>query len=122
MPKYFSKQETSLGSIDPIYALLLAMLIVGLVVFSPLNATTAHSLASSNSVNLSSGTAVSFTTDQQYWEANCSHGWDADSACDNIVLRVQACYTSFGEIDSAYCSEYQSYLQRFQERPLASAN
>jgi hypothetical protein len=56
-----------------------------------------------------SNVTYSFTADQQYWSANCSHGWTSDTTCDNIVTRSQACSIS---TESAYCSEYESYLEQ----------
>jgi hypothetical protein len=52
----------------------------------------------------------SFSADQQYWSANCSHGWSSNSTCDDIVTRSQACSIS---AESAYCSEYGNYLKQF---------
>jgi hypothetical protein len=60
------------------------------------------------------GGDVSFTSDEQYWSKNCSHGWTSDSTCNEIVSRVQICERIAG---SAYCSEYEAYMQQFQRRP-----
>lgn len=54
--------------------------------------------------------SYSFSADQQYWGANCSHGWSSNSTCDDIVTRTQSCSIS---TESAYCSEYESYLKQF---------
>jgi hypothetical protein len=51
--------------------------------------------------------ALSFASDQKYWEANCTPGWDSDALCDAIAARTQACELS---ADSAYCSTYKNYL------------
>src|SRR5262245_61667462 len=49
--------------------------------------------------SVSSSESYSFSADQQYWDANCSHGWSSNSACDDIVARSQSCSISF---ESAY--------------------
>jgi len=69
-------------------------------------------LGNGNSTNASVSTDLgySFSADQQYWTANCSHGWSSNSTCDEIVTRSQACSIS---ADSAYCSEYDNYLKQF---------
>jgi hypothetical protein len=54
----------------------------------------------------------SFSADQQYWGANCIHGWTSNSTCDDIVTRSQACSIS---AESAYCSEYGNYLKQFSK-------
>ena len=59
---------------------------------------------------VSANVNYSFSTDQQYWSANCSHGWSSNSTCDDIVLRSQSCSIS---AESAYCSEYGNYLKQF---------
>lgn len=53
---------------------------------------------------------VTFAADQGYWSVNCSHGWSSNAMCDDIVTRSQACSIS---AESAYCSEYESYLKQF---------
>ena len=52
---------------------------------------------------------ISFTSDLQYWDANCSQGWSNDAECDNIAARAQSCSIS---MDSAYCSAYNTYMQQ----------
>jgi hypothetical protein len=59
--------------------------------------------------NVSTNVNYSFSADQQYWETNCSHGWSSNSTCDDIVSRAQSCSIS---VESAYCSEYDSYLKQ----------
>lgn len=61
---------------------------------------------------VASNVNYSFSADQQYWNANCSHGWSSNATCDNIVTRSQACSIS---AESAYCTEYQSYLEQFSK-------
>jgi hypothetical protein len=51
---------------------------------------------------------ISFAADQLYWVANCSQGWSSDARCDTIVARAQSCSSSMA---SAYCSQYENYLQ-----------
>ena len=64
----------------------------------------------STQANVSSTISYSFSADQQYWTANCSHGWSSNSTCDEIVARSQSCSIS---AESAYCSEYSNYLKQF---------
>jgi len=59
---------------------------------------------------ISASASYSFSTDQQYWKANCSHGWSSNATCDDIVARAQSCSIS---TDSAYCSDYKNYLSQF---------
>jgi hypothetical protein len=66
--------------------------------------------ASSTHTDGATTASYSFSADQQYWSANCSHGWSSDSTCDNIVARSQSCSIS---TESAYCSEYNNYLKQF---------
>jgi hypothetical protein len=70
---------------------------------------TAFGGADSTTASISTNTTYSFSTDQQYWAINCSHGWSSDSTCDEIVTRSQSCSIS-GE--SAYCSAYNNYLRQ----------
>ena len=71
---------------------------------------TALGNVNSTHASISSTASYSFSADQQYWNANCSHGWSSDSTCADIVARSQSCSIS---IDSAYCSEYNNYLKQF---------
>lgn len=64
----------------------------------------------STHASVSTNVNYSFSGDQQYWSANCSHGWSSNSTCDDIVARSQSCSISS---DSAYCSEYDNYLKEF---------
>jgi len=65
-------------------------------------------LGSVNSPQAGISSTASYSADQQYWNANCSHGWSSDSTCDDIVARSQSCSIS---TESAYCSEYDNYLK-----------
>jgi hypothetical protein len=71
---------------------------------------TAPSTVDNTHANVSTNLNYSFSADHQYWEANCSHGWSSNSTCDDIVSRAQSCSIS---VESAYCSEYNSYLKQF---------
>ena len=71
---------------------------------------TALGTVDSTHANISTNVNYSFSTDQQYWETNCSHGWSSNSTCDDIVSRAQSCSIS---VESLYCSEYDNYLKQF---------
>jgi hypothetical protein len=64
---------------------------------------------SSASAGLSVNQEISFSSDLQYWDANCSQGWGNDAMCNNIAARAQSCSIS---MDSAYCSAYNTYMQQ----------
>ena len=114
MATYSSKQEKRqvFGNYVPV---LVSVLLVGaLVVLAPLNASFYSSLngifgtwTSADSV-YSNAEVISFSADQTYWDANCTHGWNADAACDGILSRVQSCAIS---VTSAYCASYEDYMQ-----------
>jgi len=111
-----SKQGKRQGLVDPISVLVCIVLIGTLLIPGSLNASLFNSrsvLAQGSAIAASSSGDFSFTQDEQYWDANCSHGWNSDSTCDHIVLRAQAC--SIGGA-SAYCSDYKSYMQKFQNQ------
>ena len=110
MATYSSKQIKSQAIIDPILMLIWVSLIVILVASRPLQVNVDRSIRSIQA-DRSTDTVVSFTTDKQYWEAHCSHGWNSDSTCESIVLRAQACYAGFVEVSSAYCTEYKNDLK-----------
>ena len=50
----------------------------------------------------------SFTSDRNYWDENCTHGWTSDVTCDAIVSRVQSCLVNKA---SRYCSAYETYMK-----------
>jgi len=114
-----SKQEKSHGLVDPIYVLVFLVLILALLVLGPLTGNINNSFSGAlgtlgkSPAGVSARAEVSFTSDQRYWDANCSHGWSSDSSCDNIVLRSQSCVA---EVASAYCSAYADYLQQFRSQ------
>ena len=111
-----SKQEKRHALVDPIYVLVFLVLLLALLLIGPFSGNTSSSINGVLGVlggapaGVSASGDVSFTSDQQYWDANCSHGWSSDSTCETIVQRVQTCSVSTA---SAYCSEYDLYLQPF---------
>jgi hypothetical protein len=110
-----SKHTKRQGSVNPNVILGLLVLILALVVFTPLTGNLYSPLSTAlgsadRAQIISSNANYSFSADQQYWNTNCSHGWSSNSTCDEIVTRSQACSIS---ADSAYCSEYDSYLKQF---------
>jgi hypothetical protein len=56
---------------------------------------------------------LSFADDQLYWAANCSRGGSSDARCNSIILRSQSCSISTA---SAYCSEYEQYMQEHPKK------
>ena len=114
-----SKQEKRHALVDPIYVLVFLVLLLALLLIGPFNGNTSSSINGVLGVlggapaGVSASGDVSFTSDQQYWDANCSHGWSSDSTCESIVLRSQSCVTN---VDSAYCSAYDNYLQQFRNQ------
>ena len=111
------KQTKSQGLIDPIFILAVLVVILTFIVFAPANnlynsvETTLGSFGNA-AAGVSVNSVVSFASDQQYWEANCTNGWSSDATCDAIVQRAQSCSAS---VDSAYCSAYDKYLQTFSK-------
>jgi len=118
MATFSSKQAKRQGLADPIFVLASTMLIGVLVVFGTLSGNMYSSVRSALGTDGSAAGPVfiskgaSFVSDAQYWDANCSHGWNSDSACDTIVSRTQSCAISTA---SAYCSQYDTYLQQFRK-------
>lgn len=114
-----SKQEKRHALVDPFYVLVFIVLILALLLLGPLSGNISNSISSALGVlggapaGVSASSDVTFASDQQYWDANCSHGWSSDSTCETIVQRVQTCSVS---ITSAYCSEYALYLQPFRSQ------
>ena len=111
-----SKHTKRQVALNPNIILALVVLILALVVFTPFAGNIYNSLGTalgtvdSTHANISTNANYSFSADQQYWSANCSHGWSSNSTCDNIVTRSQACSIS---AESAYCTEYGNYLKQF---------
>jgi len=112
MTTFSSKQKKRRGLV------LASIALIGvLVAFVPLNGSMhspiLNALVMQGGVadNISTNDGVSFASDLQYWDAKCSHGWTEDSTCDALVSRTQSCVIGTG---SAYCSEYDTYLQQFR--------
>jgi hypothetical protein len=112
-----SNQEKRQALVNPTYVLAFLVLLLALLLLGPLSGTTFSSI---NGVlgalgrapaEVSASSDVTFALDQQYWDANCSRGWSSDSTCETIVQRVQSCSISTA---SAYCSEYELYLEPFR--------
>jgi hypothetical protein len=101
--------------VDPIFILFFSVLVV-LLVFAVSTANKYYFTANigqtyeSAPAGLSLNSEVSFTADKQYWSEYCDSGWSSDATCDAIFARTQSCTTS---VDSAYCSNYEKYLQEF---------
>ena len=113
-----SKQEKRHGLVDPVYVLVFLVLILALLLVGPFAGNASNSIsgafgALSGSPSVSTSAVVSFTADQQYWDANCTGGWSSESACETIVNRIQSCSIS---TESAYCSAYDAYLQQFRSQ------
>ena len=111
-----SKQAERQGLVDPVLVLALLFLILTVTVVSPFSNSAASAFGNAFgsfgniSTALSGSNTVSFAYDQAYWDANCTHGWSADTTCDAIVQRSQSCSFS---VDSFYCAAYETYLQQF---------
>ena len=111
---YTSKQPQSQNLMDTMwilaYIVIIAILIVSGFKTNMKYDTLSQALGSRSHVYVGSlsGAELSFASDEIYWTAHCSRGWVSDSACDSIVIRTQSC--EFGST-SAYCSNYQEYLQ-----------
>ena len=118
MATYSSHQEKRQAVVDPIIVLLAVALLCALVAFGPLNG---RVLGASYSAFLQSGSAsevslnagTSFASNLQYWNTTCSHGWKSNSTCDALAAAAQFCVLGIGT-DSAYCSQYDSYLKQFR--------
>jgi hypothetical protein len=117
MSTYSSKSVKSYSPIDSMSIVVLLVLIVTLLIapfaseiYASINA--ALSNVRSAPASLSAQSDAVFGVDLQYWNANCSQGWSSDTTCDAIVARSQSCATG---LDSAYCSEYNNYLQQFHK-------
>jgi hypothetical protein len=120
MATYSSKQEKSQVLVDPLFVLVSVMVIVTLMIFGPLKINI-YSPVHNAVQDLSPSPVASFSADKQYWDARCSHGWNDDSTCENIVMRTQACYIGVAELSSAYCTQYDAYLKGLQHKPSATA-
>ena len=115
MATFSSKHEKRQGLSNQMTVLLAVALIGAFVIFGPMNAALYNSinsvLASFDSPDgIAVSTDASFTSDQNYWSDNCSHGWASDATCDAIVSRVQSCQLSLA---SAYCASNENYMQAY---------
>ncbi|HLO18491.1 MAG TPA: hypothetical protein VK206_26905 [Anaerolineales bacterium] len=107
-----SKRPKKHGLVD--FVIVFFALLLVFLVLTPLNGSLSNSIHSafgSAQTNPSISREISFAADLQYWDANCSHGWTSDSTCDVIATKAQSCTIS---LDSAYCSEYGTYLKQFR--------
>ncbi len=118
MATYSTHQEKRQGMVDPIVVLLFVTLLCALVAFGPLNGSllgSSHGAllqgGSASEVSLNAGT--SFASNLQYWNTTCSHGWKSNSTCDALAAAAQFCVVGLGT-DSAYCSQYDTYLEQFR--------
>ena len=109
-----SKQSKEDNLVDSLFVFLILILI--LLVLTPSNGNRYGSVRAAPGTldrmgaGVLTSAEVSFSADQQYWNANCSHGWSSDAGCKMIVLRTQSCSIS---IESVYCSRYETYLQEY---------
>jgi hypothetical protein len=110
-----SEREKRQGLINPDLALIFILLIGVSVIFGPFTGDTYNpvGIQSREAGSVSNSDDVSFASDEQYWDANCSHGRLSDSMCVDIVKRARLCATSF---TSAYCSDYKEYMQQYFNR------
>ena len=89
-----------------------SLLVIALLVLAPLNNiyNSARTSIERAPANLRLSGNPSFESDRQYWDANCSHGGtSSDATCNAISVRTQSCSIS---ADSAYCSQYNHYMQQ----------
>ena len=110
------KPKKSQGFSNPISVLISVTLLGTFAVFAPFNV----SFFDSININrifpsfytpntISAIPEPSFTSDQTYWNENCTHGWTSDVTCDVIVSRAQSCLVNKS---SLYCSAYETYLKK----------
>ena len=116
MSTFSSKQQKSQGLVDTLLILASIVVILLLVFFGSYadkisdSFEGVHETQGIVNAGASNNSVVSFISDEQYWNANCSHGWGSNSKCDDIVSRAQSCEIGYG---SNYCSEYETYMQQF---------
>lgn len=119
MATFPSRQKKRQDLVDPMLVFVSMTLLSVLIVFGPLNGNMYSSIGSAlvtqgrAADNASSSVGASFASDLKYWNANCNHGWTSDSMCNALVLRTQWCSLGIG---SAYCSEYDAYLQQIRNQ------
>jgi hypothetical protein len=116
MSTTFSKQGIRQGIFNPDLALVFAILLGILAISGSFTRSVSLFLPEpprSMDRHIPDSSSLTFTSDEKYWEANCSHGWNSDPLCDAIVVRTKVCASS---ISSAYCSDYENYLRQFYDR------
>ena len=118
MATFPSKQKKRQDLVDPMLVFVSIALLSILIAFGPLNGNYSSIpnvlvMEGGAADHASSSVGVSFASDLQYWDANCSRGWTSDSTCDVLVSRTQSCVIGTG---SAYCSEYAAYLQQIRNQ------
>jgi hypothetical protein len=114
MATYTSRREKRQDLTDVVLVVISIVLISILVGSGSLDSNLFNfqsNLVHGSAVAVSGSGNSTFAMDEQYWAANCSHGWSSDRACENIVLRAQTCST---QSVSTYCSEYKDYMQKFK--------
>jgi len=116
------KQKKGQGFNNPISVLISVTLLGTFAVFAPFNVSffdsinINHILPSFYTPNtISVIPEPSFTSDRNYWNENCTHGWTSDVTCDAIVSRVQSCLVNKA---SLYCSSYETYMKEFLHKQL----
>ena len=117
------KQKKGQGFNNPISVLISVTLLGTFAVFAPFNVSFFDSININRILpsfytpkSISIIPEPSFTSDQNYWDENCTHGWTSDVTCDAIVSRVQSCLVNNS---SLYCSAYETYMkQSLQQQPL----
>jgi len=110
-----SSKQKRLIVVNPIAVLASLSLIAALLVLWPFTGSlndlrVSEPGASGGESVLAGSTVVSFAADEQYWNANCSHGWSGNSSCDDIVARVNSCVV---DLNSQYCTQYDAYMEQF---------
>ena len=117
------KPKKTQGFGNPISVLISVTLLGTFAVFAPFNVSFFDSINinrilpsfyTPNSISVIP--EASFTSDQNYWDENCAHGWSSDITCDAIVSRVQSCLVNNS---SLYCSAYETYMKELlHQQPL----
>ena len=114
MATFYSKQEKKQGMLFASITLVGVLIVFVSLYFgthSPIRNILTTQAGTVDNVSVNAG--VSFSSDIQYWDSNCSHGWIGDATCDTLVSRIQSCAIGTG---STYCSEYNTYLQQFRSQ------
>jgi hypothetical protein len=117
------KQKKSQGFSNPISVLISVTLLSTFAIFAPFNISVFDSININRILpsfytpnSISDIPEPSFTSDQNYWDENCTHGWTSDLTCDAIVSMVQSCLINKA---SLYCSAYETYMKELlHQQPL----